>query len=141
MKHTLSLFLLSLCLFFAVGCEKEEAPASHMEIALNVPFSLKPPQQGKSADIGVKVLQIADSRCPLDANCIWEGEVSVTLNVQTATDPREVVLTLHRPEVDAKNTTIVGAYRLTLEWVSMPPSADSGWKLENYELRLLVSRI
>ena len=134
-------FLLALCLFFTFACEEQVEPRADQQIELNSAFSLKPPQKALSEELKIEVLKIDDSRCPADVQCSWEGEVSVKLGVHMSGKAEEVTLTLHNPALDGKNTAVLGDFRITLEWVSLPPSHKSKWGLQDYDVRLVVSRI
>jgi hypothetical protein len=135
------LFLLSICLLPVFGCEEKTEALADQQIELNETFSLQPPQKAQADRLKVQVLQISDSRCPADVQCVWEGEVTVSLNVQLVGKNEEVDLILHKPDSDGKNTAVIGDYRITLEWVSMPPQHNSKWKLEDYNLHLRVSKV
>lgn len=135
------LLFLPLCLILLLSCEEKESVSPDKEVLINTSFSLRPPQQAQANGLRLTVLQVADSRCPVDVQCIWEGEVTVKLRVQTKFITEEVSLTLHRPDQDGKNTAVVGNYRITLESVSMPPNHKVQWKTEDYDLRLLISSL
>ena len=135
------LLFLPLCLILLLSCEEMDTAQPDKEVLMNTSFSLRPPQQAHASGIRLTVLQVADSRCPADVQCIWEGEVTVKLRAQTNFTTKEISLTLHRPDQDGKNTAVVGNYRITLESVSMPPSQKVQWKTEDYDLRLLISNL
>ena len=128
-------------MIWAFGCEDSKEALVDKPIVLDASFSLSPPQQARAEELQLKVSQIDDSRCPKEVQCIWEGDVSVWLIVTQAGTTEEIVLTLHNPSLDGKNVAEVGAYQIALEWVSMPPSHAANWKLEDYELRLMVRAI
>ncbi|EMR02482.1 hypothetical protein ADICEAN_02355 [Cesiribacter andamanensis AMV16] len=123
------------------ACSPEQAPAADLELPLGTPFVLHPPQKALSEALRITILQVIDSRCPLDVNCIWEGEVSVRLLAEGAQDGAELQLTLHQPASDGRNVVEWEGYRITLEAVSMPPGHKANWKTEDYDVRLLVDRL
>lgn len=136
MKPLFLLFVLGM--FCLLSCEEEQAPLPDAQIMLDAPFVIRAPQKAQAEGMQIAVTSVADCRCRPDAQCIWEGDVSVQLLVSQAGDTEVVTLLLHRPEVDGKNTAQVGAYQLSLEWVSMPPGFHTQWALEDYELRLVL---
>lgn len=72
------LFFFLLATAWLSGCSQEH---SQPEVNANTSFELSPDNtvrlKDENADFPVKVLQIQDSRCPMDANCIWMGEAKV----------------------------------------------------------------
>ena len=114
------------------------APAA-AEIPLGVPFTLG---VGESVEVGDDGLEVgfhsilADSRCPADAYCIWEGDAEADL---WSDDPAGEVLgfvlhtTLHPQLIHTGN------YRIELSWVA-PYPMSSGVPIppETYEVVLVV---
>ncbi len=71
----LSIFLLIVTLFTS-GCELDEK-----RIELAEEFQLKLGKDYKFLDYEIKLEDIDDSRCPLGVDCIWEGEVKLTFEI------------------------------------------------------------
>ncbi len=85
--------------------------------------------QTASADgLNVTPLRVLeDSRCPMEARCVWAGRVriSATVNVGSRSEYRE--LTLNKPETVADGT-------LELVEVMPPRSTQHPLKAEDYRL-------
>ncbi len=64
-------------LFFA-GCATTQ---NRLSAKLDSPFGLTINQTGyvDSENLQIRILNITDSRCPSDVQCIWAGEVNVRL--------------------------------------------------------------
>lgn len=91
-----SLKLLLLVFLCATACDDQTADFDTV-IAL---------KEGKSVTMSdktiVTVKSINDSRCPSNANCVWEGRADVVLNVNIAATDYEVALN----EVEKASVTL-----------------------------------
>jgi hypothetical protein len=73
----------------AAPAEEVAQPAS---VPLGQPFELAVGQSTTIAETGVQITLLGvreDSRCPPNVNCIWAGQVTIELQVQTPTDAPE----------------------------------------------------
>ena len=52
---------------------------------LGEPFEIKMDQTIQFEDLKLHFRDIEDSRCPLDVTCIWEGKVTVMIDIQNQT--------------------------------------------------------
>ena len=117
------------------------SPSAPRAVSLAESFTLAPGQTVEVEGTGLRVTfesVSADSRCPEDVTCVWEGDAVVIVSVQ-ATGSARVQRELHTSaryptEVDA------GGYRVRLvEVVPVPRSAASPAP-GDYRVTLLVSR-
>lgn len=76
-----------------------------------------------------------DSRCPIDAVCIWQGDAAVTIALGLGTGPN-YPFTLHTAEGPA--TAAFGGYRVTLLGLLPDPRAGSDIPPETYRAGFLV---
>ena len=70
----------------------------------------------KDANINVRVLKIADSRCPVNTNCVWAGELAVEVEVNG--NGVKSINKLVMPalgKAGARSVTAIGAYQLHFE--------------------------
>lgn len=77
----------------------------------------------------------ADSRCPVDVTCVWEGDVEIRLEVEPGDEPaREIALhsTLEPREV------AVGGFELSLLEVRPEPRSGTQIPPERYRIRIGV---
>ena len=79
---------------------------------------------------------VADSRCPLNVECIWEGEVIVKLSV----DGEDVQLGLSSIDTAPEMDTI-GQWSVQLLEVNPYPEDPVEIPEEDYELKLIVEAI
>lgn len=79
--NTIKLFPVKLFLTFAIiiflfGCTQ----TTTQQFSFDTPFQIK---EGityeRDINWTIKVISFTDSRCPLGANCIWQGELGVNL--------------------------------------------------------------
>jgi len=81
---------------------------------------LKPGQVYHSDELDIEFVDFNDSRCPLGAQCIWEGEAVVFLKVSSASSSADITLT--NPGAD---TTLFGH---RIEFVDLKPYPEEGKK-------------
>lgn len=108
---------------------------------LNVPFQLKIHQIAtiKSENLKIKFLNVtSDSRCPADVNCIWQGEVTIVVNlVKNGQNLGNFSLSsVFNPEITANKYSI----KLT-NVVSGPVLSGQPIKNSDYVVTLVVSKI
>ncbi len=96
----------------------------------------------KSRDVRVKMLNVTeDSRCPADAVCIWEGQVTVLLNVMhNEEDLGNFDLTIRGGDKNLAIKTFDG-YSIQLMKVDPYPFASQPTELTDYVATLQVSEI
>lgn len=105
-----------------------------VEAALDRPFVL---EQGQSALIGSEdvlvtfVNVVEDSRCPSDVVCVWQGDVTVKLEVSfLGGESLEVELSDDQQVED-----------LVVDLLQVNPYPVSGEPIEHYTIELLVGKI
>lgn len=105
-------------------------------------FTLKPNQTASEPEnISVKFLNVtADSRCPSDVTCIWQGEATVVVNVvKSSQDMGNFSLP---SGLGDKNATaqIPGGYFLQIVQVEPYPTSGTKIQLENYTATFTLSK-
>ena len=143
MRHRMVLWIVPLLL--AAACSKPPAEPTGapqgaiVEARFDEEFDLR---AGATANVGnaltVAFRRVAgDSRCPMDAVCVWMGDATVQLDVtvgRMAWTPRE----LHT-HLEPKRTTF---REFAIELVSLTPypQSDRSIRPEDYVARLRVTR-
>jgi hypothetical protein len=103
-----------------------------------IPLILKPGQSGRVGLLKVTFLRVlADSRCPSDVVCVWQGNAAVQLSVirlgQLRTARRVVLHTTLEPHELAFRE-----YRLVMGELQPYPMSTNPIKLRAYQLTLQV---
>ncbi len=134
-----TLFLGGLC-----ACRKQESAlklsGNVKQIQLNDTITLT---FGDSAVIKSENLLLTflgvpeDSRCPIDAVCIWGGDAKAMFRVETP--GKKTTLDLHTAS-DFQNRKIVGNYVINLISVIPHRKAIEIVKLEDYQVRIVISK-
>jgi hypothetical protein len=122
-----------------VGCQDSSGPTAPDGVRLGAPFLLR---AGESADQGEAVrisfeMVTADSRCPSDVTCGWEGEARTALVFdRESEEPLHFELSTHQP----RNADHAG-YRTTLRRV-LPAAPGAGERIppSDYVVELQVDR-
>ncbi len=78
-----------------------------------------------------------DSRCPLDAQCVWAGEIRYNFKLSGAAGSESFALTRAKPAHDA--TTVPGV-RISLAPGDDPPLRRAGDPQPAYPVTVTVSR-
>lgn len=84
---------------------------------------------------------VTDSRCPIDVDCVWPGEVTIAL--QAICKPADTInfeLSFGEIGTDHRDTTIFDIYRV--EILEVLPIREEGVELEkgDYTVRVLVEK-
>jgi len=111
---------------------------------LSIRFQLKIDQTAfiESENIRVTFLNVTeDSRCPSDVVCVWEGQVTILLNIMhNDQDLGDLALTIRGGDETLAAKTFDG-YSVQLMQVEPYPKASEPTKLSDYVATLLVSKI
>ncbi|QLY29644.1 hypothetical protein [Nocardia huaxiensis] len=116
-------------------------PPSTVIAQLGTPFTLSPGATAHLDDERLTVLfneVSSDSRCPVDVDCVWEGNAIIVLTVVAAGVQAEHQLATAYPELAADTA---GGYRLTL--VNLSPErrhSDGEIPPQNYRVDLIAAR-
>jgi hypothetical protein len=88
-------------------------------------------------EIRLGIDSIADSRCPIGAMCVWEGNGAVKLHVQqSGKDSVSFWLNTHP---NYMNDTVVNGIRYELIDLLPYPEVDKDYQLEDYTLQLRIT--
>jgi len=79
-----------------------------------------------------------DSRCPSDATCVWAGDATVTVRVETP-DADAAAVALHTGLAD-RRTAEASGLRLTLSRLDPLPVAGQPVPREGYRAAIAISR-
>jgi len=91
-------------------------------------------------DVQVTFQEIADSRCPTDVICVWEGQAEVGLSVVFESNDSPTLFTLIKRAgyEELADTTLNGYNFNLLEVNPYPDSASDPPQKEDYTIRLLI---
>ena len=110
-------------------------------ISLGDSFSLAVGQSASidGEDLHIKFVDIvADSRCPLEVQCIWQGEVACLVEITHSGTGHQKVLT-HPGLTEELSKAQFGTYQFTFS-VEPYPRAGKEIKKSEYRLNLLVTK-
>jgi hypothetical protein len=130
-------FMMAACL---AACGNGTTTASTMTVPLGREFTLR---VGETATVDGAALRVSvdkvaeDSRCPVDVQCVWEGDAIVSVAIADAAAPRSYQLhTSGRYEREATH----GAYQVTLVRLDPAPRSTVPLSSADYRATLLVSQ-
>lgn len=132
-----------LIIFLAVFCSKNSQPTSPHNVNLlltnksdSVEVEIK---SGQSVSVNQSLVITfdsvsADSRCPMDAMCVWpgDGEVKLSLSIDNITEK----ITLHT--FLAPKERVFKNYRVVLKKLDPYPISTSQIKPEDYNITLII---
>jgi hypothetical protein len=120
-------------LVILIGCKKEDTATPVSSGTLKNRIEMKPNESVQIKDgtsvILVKLVQVSDSRCPINANCVRGGEAKVKLDVDVngvANKGLELCLACDATMNIPTNKTISNKYKITLVEVSPYPELVKG---------------
>jgi hypothetical protein len=115
------------------------SPATTRAVSLGEPFTLAPGQTAQVQGTGLAVTfesVSADSRCPVDVTCVWEGDAVVLVSARPGSAaPRE----LHTSGRNASEAE-VGEYRVRLVELTPVPRQGASPAPGDYRATLVVTR-
>jgi hypothetical protein len=123
-------------LAWTVGCAKGPTQAG-----LDQAFRLEP---GQTVTVRPEGLQVtfegveADSRCPMDVTCVWEGDATVKVAMAQPPRARES-RELHTAGSLSRRVTY-GDFELELQELQPQPRSTTPVSPADYRLRLVVRR-
>ncbi len=124
----------------ATGCAQIPPLESRVEAPLDAVFTLQVGQHAVIEDTPLRLRFVSvpeDSRCPVDVDCVWEGDARVHLLLSFA-DSAAQTLDLHtglQPRFE-----FVRGYRITLERLEPAPHSEARIPQERYAADLRVTR-
>ena len=80
---------------------------------------------------------VSDSRCPMDAICVWQGDAAVQISAQKGADTQ--LMQLHTT-LEPRSSTAHG-YSIGLLSVSPYPSASAPSRPDSYSVWLRIVRV
>jgi hypothetical protein len=101
----------------AATCHRSQPTAPAASVELGREFSLQPGQLATIDGLVIRFAEVrGDSRCPVDVQCVWEGDATVVVTVSGATKE------LHTARRFATSVTVDGR-RLELRRLEPAPRA------------------
>lgn len=135
--RTVVFFMMAACL---AACGNGPTSASTMTVPLGREFTLR---VGETAVVDDTALRISldkvaqDSRCPVDVQCVWEGDAAVSVVITDPAAPRSYEL--HTSGRYATEVTH-GAYHVTLVRLDPVPRSTAPLSPGDYRATLRVSK-
>jgi len=136
--------LLLLTGLFITGCEDKNCNCycssfDAQELILNDTVELKYSELDCNPEYEFRLSfdSLSDSRCPLEAACVWEGNAEVRLIVQSS----EHGSNIFRLNTNEKflTDTMVNGFRYELIEILPYPEVDQDYQLDDYTLQLIIS--
>lgn len=114
-----------ICMFVALlSCDKPVDERQYQSLMIELNHCKDTSIDGQTLQICFDSL-LSDSRCPINAVCVWEGEATVKLSLHAnGTEKSFRLSTFNNPPTFRNDTTISG-YKIKLVSVSPFPGSDS----------------
>ena len=116
------------------GAARTQQPAA---VVLGAEITLAPGTAAAvtGAEMTVRFVGVTeDSRCPVDATCVWQGEAKAQLAIEISRVSSQVTLVIG-------DNTIAGGYRVTLVRVEPRPSSTAPIAAGDYRATLKIDKI
>lgn len=117
----------------------DSSPAKPANAELNEPFTLAIGQTAtvEGADFDLTFVDVlADSRCAVDVQCVWEGEATIRLRVA----PRgEAAQTFDLTTRGNASTVVHGGFRISFEELAPPTHSERPIAKSDYRAVLRVA--
>ncbi|MBE3131833.1 MAG: hypothetical protein IMZ55_00020 [Acidobacteria bacterium] len=117
----------------AAACSSSPArPTTSVDTRITVPIHQTATVAGASASVRFESI-LEDSRCPADANCVWQGQAAVRLTVVASA--RQVSIELRSDPAAARTASVNG---LRFEWVQLDPYPFASRPTQPGDYRLTI---
>jgi len=136
-KYKLGIIALAGLILISTGC----STGKDVKASLGEEFSVNIGQTARidSEDLEIEFIDIVgDSRCPKGVTCIWAGEVTAKVAINTGNSLDELLLTEHGLS-NGKATAVYQKYRLVYHVEPYPEQGTTIAK-DQYQLLIMVSR-
>jgi len=128
--------LLFIGLLLASGCD---SPSAATGVPLGRPFELAPAASRQVSGLTLGFERVAeDSRCPIDALCVWEGDATLVVSLRAASGERQW-FELHTGGDRPRETSFAG---YTVRLIDLLPAqrSDRAIPPADYRATLVVTR-
>jgi len=136
-KYNLFIIVLACLLLISAGCSKSKDVKANLgeEFSLNIGQTVRIASEG----LEIEFIEVTgDSRCPKGVICIWAGEVTAKVAINTGKSLDELLLT--EPGLsNGKATAFYQKYRLAYH-VEPYPQAGTEIAEDEYRLHLKISK-
>lgn len=138
MKNLVIIFLL----FVSLGsCKKDFSNSREKEIVYEKETELKSGILFSNNDLSIQLDSVtSDSRCPINAECIWEGNATLKFIVTISDTEHKIVLNTNGAS-SFSSDTILQAYNIALTDLKPYPSTDLRIEQEEYEATIIVKEL
>lgn len=127
-----------------LGCKKEDqnSPMEPAQTIASYTAKSAVTVSGKALDI--TVLEVVDSRCPINADCVSAGAAQLKFGISDGTNSVTVSLSFVNAEKDKTVQTFKlngQAYALKVSEVNPYPQLPNNVKLEEYKINMSIEKI
>lgn len=140
MKKTVLLAFLCIA---ALGCDKKEDSSPQPELqTTSVPYRQSTKISASGTDLKVELKDIADSRCPVNADCITAGSAKLVLAISDASNQVDVNFEFKGGTKGGPQEFKLGGetYVLTVSEVLPYPQISVTPKLEDYKIAVSIEK-
>lgn len=135
MKYWTSIIISILLLSFS-GCKKEKTDSNENYIAINQCKSFTRNEQKITCCLDSI---IEDSRCPINAVCIWEGRAVVRFKVSTQNTVHTISLATNKFTPYPRDTTLVG-FNIELVNLIPQPEVNKSFNYKEYVAKVNITK-
>jgi len=126
--------LYTLLILFAISlisCENESFSES-FSVGLESEFKIYGEYHSLDNVLNFSIIEINDSRCPSDVECVWEGKADVKIDVESPVRG-SITLSTYNHLSDT-----IGYYSFELKDISPYPVSTRTIKIEDYNVTLKI---
>jgi hypothetical protein len=126
--------IFAMLLMFVFGGAVAVNAQTSQEITARMNIDVK----ASRSKIKVRLMSVADARCPSDVDCVWAGNAKVTLKLTSSKGKTKTVVV--NTTVDAKSVKFEG-YELTLGEVSPYPASYIRIDPNGYTAKIVIRKM
>lgn len=114
------------------------------DFKLGSPFVLRPGQvyQDCTGQLSMTMLRVeTDSRCPANANCVWEGNAEVVFIFRNGDEETEFTMDTNASMRSSENEKEVFGYYFILKGLTPYPDTSFQIKQKDYRAEVIITKI
>lgn len=138
---TRNILILFLGIFLFFSCDEK---FNCEDFKLGSPFVLRPGQvyQDCTGQLSMTMLRVEnDSRCPANANCVWEGNAEVVFIFRNGAEESEFTMDTNASMRSSENEKEVFGYYFILKGLTPYPDTSFQIKQKDYRAEVIITKI
>lgn len=138
------IFIFALLCFCSAACDnKEQATPQEASQATSISYRQLASVPVPDGSLKVDLKDVSDSRCPINADCIWAGDAKLLFSVSEGSDSTEVTVNFTGNVKTDNHTFVLGGQKYILRVSSVLPYPETSASpvLQDYKVEVTIEKL